>query len=243
MQRAVAAWIPVLGLLLVVVVSAPGNSEVRRVGSLEVTPKIFVNGQKMTFSGRMGASGRQQIRLQYNFGRPGDAWTDVDGFRTFTSSSGSFSFTHPAPAAFNIKYRVVSSKAVTSGYLFTPKSQEAILTFDSGVPGVTGNTVVAGEPFDVTVDTAPKVPFRPDTPPPAFEGRKVELQQRVKVDQWMTVATSSTNAAGTVRFRFTLPTAGEAVFRARQDDYFTDGNKIGWFPSFPTYVRVEPKGP
>ncbi len=40
-------------------------------------------------------------------------------------------------------------------------------------------------------------------------------------------------------FHVTEPNPGLVVYRAVQQDWHQDGNKIGWFPSFPLYVRVQ----
>ena len=38
----------------------------------------------------------------------------------------------------------------------------------------------------------------------------------------------------------TVDTPGTVVYRVRQENWFVNGNRIGWHPSFPTYVDVLP---
>lgn len=235
--RMVVAVVTTLGLLTVGA-PAPGSSkEAAARASLSVSPGTYVAGQKMTFAGTLGVRGRKNIHLQYHMNRPGDAWTDVQGSARHTDSAGRFRFTFPAPAMWGISYRVVSGRAVTPKYTFHAKSQEVMLEAGNN------NRVTAGTPFTVVVDTTPSQAGRADLPPPAIPGRTVTLQRRVKVDQWQTVAQQVTDTNGFAQFTVTEATPGTVVYRAREENWTKDGNRIGWFPSFPTYVAVDDGGP
>jgi hypothetical protein len=240
----VAATVLVTGLLA----ASPGEAA-RRVGSLQVTPDSYVGGQAVTFAGNIGASGVRRITLQTYMNRPGDNWVDLPGFSQNTAANGDFSFVRPAPAMFGIRYRVVSAGGLaTTPWTFQAKSQE--LTLEAGLdpdllPGVylpylEPNTVLAGLPFVVTVDTTPTtLRRRPDViglqPIP---GRKLTLQRRVTGDRWKTIDTGVVDRFGNGRFIVTEPKRGTVVYRVREEDWTKGANKIGWFPSFPTYINV-----
>ncbi len=211
--------------------AAPGTPLQRAGGSLQVSPSVYVAGQKMTFAGSLG-SGSKPIKLQFHMNRPGDAWTDVVGFRGRTDSSGRFKFTHPAPAMWGISYRVASGRQATSSHLFRARGQEVVLSVGSD------NTAVAGDPFTIDVDTSPRLPGRQDLPPPVIEGRTITLQKRVNGNRWQTITTALTDSSGKVHFPQTVIDPGTVVYRAREEDWTKNGDQIGWFPSFPTYVEV-----
>lgn len=229
--RLVVAGFTVLGLLAIGT-AAPGTPPERAGGSLQVSPSVYVAGQKMTFTGSLGGGGSKPIKLQFHMNRPGDAWTDVVGFGTRTDSSGRFRFTYPAPAMWGISYRVASGRQATSSHLFRARGQEVVLSVGSD------NTAVAGDPFTVDVDTTPTVPGRQDLPPPVIQGRTITLQQRVNGNRWQTLDTEVTDAQGQAQFPMTVLDPGTVVYRAREEDWTQNGDKIGWFPSFPTYVEV-----
>ena len=220
-----------LGLLLVGT-PAPGTPPDQARSSLKVTPSVYVAGQKLTYTGSVGGNGSKTIRLQFHMNRPGDKWTNVEGFSARTDSSGKFRFTYPAPAMWGISYRVVAGRSATPPHLSHARSQEVIVSVGND------DTAVAGNPFTVLVDTTPDLFGREDLPPPVIEGRTVTLQQRVSGDRWQTIATGVTDSQGKARFPLTVADPGTVVYRAREEDWTRSGNQIGWFPSFPTYVEI-----
>ncbi len=233
--RLLIAGMTVLALLTVGT-AAPGTSQVQARSTLKVSPGVYVAGQKMTYTGSLGANGRKTVRLQFHMNRPGDRWTNVAGFSSRTDARGRFKFTYPAPAMWGISYRVVSGRLASPPYKFHAKSQEVVLSVGGD------NTAEAGDPFVVAVDTTPNLSGRQDLPPPAIPGRTVTLQQRVNGNQWRTVDTGQTDRDGEVRFTRTVADPGQVVYRVREENWTQGGNKIGWFPSFPTYVDVLPAG-
>ncbi|MCM0622838.1 hypothetical protein, partial [Nocardioides bruguierae] len=206
-----------------------------RAARLDVSPSVFVAGQLLTFSGRMPTSGVQNIRLQFHMGRPGDSWTDVERGRVGrTSRTGAFSFTFPAPAMLNVRWRVRSSSGTTPGVLMQARWQEILLEVDGG-----SDRVATGSTFTVVADTAPDI-FQG---PPPIPGRTVVLQQRVRGDEWRTVARDLVGSAGLARFQVTAPSRARTVaYRAVQRDWNEDGDRIGWFPSYPHLVDVVSSG-
>lgn len=220
--------------LMMVALASPGNTREAAPASLDVSPRAnYVGGQAMTFTGNIGASGQRTIKLQSNMGRPGDTWEQIDGFRGTTQSDGSFEFVFRAPGMFGISYRVASGSLHTNGVEFEALSQDLTLEPLSAP--------VAGQPFDIEIDTTPTLFARPSTiglqPIP---GRELTLQRRVDGDTWQTIGqdTVAQNGLGVVTVTESEP--GMYVYRARQEDWTRDGNNIGWFPSFPTYVEVFP---
>ncbi len=229
--RLVVAVVTAFGLLTIGP-PAPASPPERAGGSLKVSPSNYIAGQKMTFTGSLGRRGSKPIGLQFHMNRPGDVWTKVEGFRSRTDRAGKFRFTYPSPAMWGISMRVVSGRVATPAHTFHAKSQEVMLSAGND------NRVVAGVPFAVTVDTTPSQAGRADLPPPAIPGRTVTLQRRVNTDRWETIGTAVTDGAGFASFTRTEAAAGVVVYRARQEDWTRNGNRIGWFPSFPTYVAV-----
>ncbi len=201
---------------------------------LQVSPRVYVGGQQLTFAGTVGGSGRQRIGMQFHMGRAGDTWTRVAGFRTQTRRDGSFRFTYPAPSNFNIRFRVFSGARTTPAHRFLARSQESVMTFRPARP-------VAGRNFSVTVDTTPEAGGRPDLPPPAFPGRGIALQERVAGGTWKTIRTGTTNSAGLASFTV-RESAGRHAYRVRQDAETRNGNEIGWHPSFPAEFAVQRAG-
>lgn len=218
--------------LVVVGLASPSSSEQQAAASLRVTPgSNYVGGQAMTFTGTLGASGQRTIKLQSNMGRPGDTWEPVDGFKGTTQANGSFEFVFRAPSMFGISYRVASGSLKTNGVKFEALSQD--LTLEPLSPPV------AGEPFDIEIDTTPSLYRRPTTiglqPIP---GRVLTLQRRVDGDTWQKVGETTVGQNGIGVVTVTESAPGMYVYRARQEDWTRNGNQIGWFPSFPTYVEV-----
>lgn len=241
--------------LVLVVLASPGSSAERRAASLSVSPGVYVGGQKLTFEGNLGVAGRKRIRLQVHMNRPGDAWSTVDGFRARTARDGSFRFTYPAPAMFGIRMRVVSGRLATPSKTFDARSQDLVLRTVTDRRGVADGQVVKGVPFAILVDTTPDLHRRPDLPAPAFPGRTLTLQQRVDGNHWQRLRRTTTNGKGNGRFKLTradqaasiaLASTGLArgelpralVYRVRQENWTANGNAIGWFPSFPTSVKL-----
>lgn len=228
-----ALVLPLVGLLMVTLAS-PSVSQRQAPASLRITPSSnYVGGQAINFTGNIGASGQRTIKIQSNMNRPGDTWEAVDGFRGTTQADGSFDFVFRAPGMFGISYRVSSGSLKTNGVTFEALSQDLTLAPTSAP--------VAGQPFDVEIDTTPTLFARPSTiglqPIP---GRKLTLQRRVDGDTWQTIGTDTVGQNGLGVVTVTEAQPGMYVYRARQEDWTTGGNAIGWFPSFPTYVEVFP---
>jgi hypothetical protein len=209
----------------------------RAPASLVISPDSdYVGGQALVFSGNIGATGSRRVHLQLNAGYSGPVWGDVDGFSAPTTSNGDFRFVYPAPAMFGIRYRVASGSLTTPFVTFDAHSQDLTVTPD-GVP-------LAGLPFDLLVDTTPTLSRRPDTiglePIP---GRTLTLQERVTPTRWKDLDTATVGLLGLARFTVTEPVGGLHVYRVVQEDWREDENRIGWFPSFPTYVDVRGTAP
>lgn len=232
--RTTAVLALLTGLLLTGVGAPASTADERRVAaSLSVTPVTdYVGGQALVFAGNIGAGGTRTVHLQLNAGYSGPVWGDVDGFTAKTSSNGDFSFTYPAPAMFGIRYRVASGALTTPYVTFDAHSQDLTVT-PSGTPRT-------GLPFDLLVDTTPALNRRPDTiglkPIP---GRTLTLQERVTPEKWQDLDTTKTSPLGLAQFTVTENDPGLHVYRVVEENYFDGGNRIGWFPSFPTYVNVK----
>ena len=211
-------------------------------GSLTVTPSSYVGGQRLTWTGNVGHTGTRPLVLQAHMGRPGDVWSTVEGFRSSTRADGSFSFTYPAPSMFNIRYRVKAGEYVSPSRLFYAKTQELTIRVtgqpenNTNEPGVVGS----GRSFGITVDTTPENVYRsPDSQGlPVFRGRVLTLQKRIDGDTWRTLDTATVEAKGLGYFSGLNEPDGLAVYRVREENVFTNGNRIGWTQSFPLYVFV-----
>ena len=98
---------------------------------------------------------------------------------------------------------------------------------------------VAGEPFTIAVDTTPSLFRRPETIGlPVFAGRGLTLQRRIDGDTWETMGRSSVGPDGMGYFSGVTASTGTVVYRVVADEIATDGNRIGWIQTFPTYVTV-----
>ena len=226
-----ALGVAIVGLL-VVALAPPGVSAGQPRASLTITPGVYVGGQALTFKGNIGRLGRQRIRLQSISDRPGDTWTSPEGgFHTWTNRDGSFNFTYPAPSMFGLRMRVVTAGSATPGRPVTARSQDLELHVVPASPAV-------GQRFNINVDTTPTFPNRSDLPGPAFQGRTLTLQQRVGGNRWQTLDTTTTDRNGQGSFGQTVNSPGTVVYRVRQEDWTPARSRIGWFPSFPTYVHV-----
>ena len=226
--------------LLVVALAPPGVSAVQPQATLKVSPGLYVGGQALTIEGNIGRLGVQRVRLQFNMGRPGDTWGDPAGGSTWTKPDGSFRFTYPAPSMFGILVRVASGRAATPAKTLNARSQDLVLTAVPTTRGLGPGQVLAGERFAIEVDTTPTIRGRTDLPGPAFKDRTLTLQKRVDGDRWQDLGTTTTDGEGQGRFEQTVAEPGTVVYRVRQESLTTNGNEIGWFPSFPTYVEVLP---
>jgi hypothetical protein len=224
--------------LVTVALAPPGSSVARQNATLSVSPGSFVGGQLMTFEGNIGLVGQRRVRLQTHMGRPGDSWTRLEGFSTLTDPDGSFRFTYPAPSMFGIKVRVATKGAATPAWVSNAKSQDLVLSTRTSYPALPDGQVRAGESFTIDVDTTPTLYRRPDLPAPAIPGRTLTLQQRVNGNRWSTLDTTTTNQKGQGSFTVRVNNPGTVVYRVRQEDWTVNGNEIGWFPSYPTYVNV-----
>jgi hypothetical protein len=231
--RTCAALCLLVGLLLTGLAPAASTADERRASaSLTITPADrYVGGQALVFAGNIGATGARELHLQLNADYSGGVWGDVAGFRATTRENGDFSFVFPAPAMKGIRYRVASGKLATPYVTFHAKSQDLTVT-PAGTPR-------AGLPFELLVDTTPDLVRRPDTiglrPLP---GRTLILQERVSPTRWKELDTTEVGLLGLASFTLTEPVGGVHVYRVVADDMFDEGNRIGWFPSFPTYVDV-----
>lgn len=209
----------------------------RKASSLRVSPKRFVGGQALTFSGRIPGAGNKSLKLQSIFNRPGDKWITRGRNVGKTDRSGQFRFVHVAPSNYNIRYRVKAANGRTSKVIrFQPRQQEVTLRLNGGEEHKTGS-VARGQGFHIDVNTTPTGRGDLGRPPPAFPGRTLDLQQRVNGNQWQTVASTTSDDNGKARFYLSAGEPGLTAYRVRQDAIHTGGNHIGWFPSFPLEVR------
>lgn len=214
----------------------PAQALARAVGTLTVSPTVHVAGQLLTWQGALPKPGRRAIHLQFHMGRPGDKWTDVDKSGSFTTAAGKFKFRFPAPAMFNISYRVVGGGMVTKPYLFYAKPQAVTLSVNGADEKDQFATVLPLAPFTVTVDSAADLYPDRNLEPPVLPGRTITLQERVNGNRWQTIGTDQADANGMASFDLSAPLLGEQVLRARAENYSANGNSIGWTSSWPTYV-------
>lgn len=234
-----ALCLPIVAMFLVAT-APPAQTAAAQKASLDVSPRVYVGGQRLTFDGNIGKAGKRRVHVQTHMARPGDSWVDLEGSGAMTDANGNFKFNQRAPSMFGIKLRVVSGGTATPAFVSDARSQDLTLRAISGVPGMEDNQVLVEVPFEIRVDTTPTITRRPDLPPPAFPGRELTLQQRVNGNEWDTLDTTTTNQNGVGSFDVSALETGNVVYRVRQENYTDGGNEIGWFPSFPTYVRVLP---
>lgn len=220
---------------LLVAISSPSHAARSR-GSLSVSPPIFVPGQVVHFNGSLPKSGKRAIHLQINMNRPGDSWTDVAKSGGMTNAAGRFDLKFNAPSMFNISYRVVGGGVATPAYLFYAKPQSVTLSVNGQDPGSQFVTVLPLVNFTIEVDTSPNLYPQQNLKPPFFPGRAINLQERVNGNEWKIVASGVVKTDGKVSFSVPAGLIGEKVYRARQENWTKNGNRIGWFASFPTYV-------
>lgn len=213
---------------------------------LSVSPANYVGGQRVTWTGNVGRTGVRSLVLQFNMGNvTGNNWETVAGFTARTRSDGSFSFVHPAPSMFNIAYRVKAGDHVTPSRTFNAKTQDLTLRL-TGEPESRTNAparVAVGQLFGLTVDTTPETIFRSPSSRglPVLSGRTLTLQKRITSRRWDTIATTRVGLTGLAWFPGLRESAGTAVYRVRAENYFANGNRIGWTQSFPLHVLVGPE--
>ena len=230
-----AVLLPLLGLALLApaLPSSPATSAASQQASLSISPRVFVGGQRVTLSGNIGRSGVRIVRLEGSMGRAYDSWTRKA--RTRTDAQGNFSFSVIAPSMFGIKRRVTAAGGLRTPVVkLVARSQDLVLTPD--------RRPVAGERFTILVDTTPTLRRRPDLPPPMFPNRMLTLQRRVGTGWTNLDQTTVDDSDGRGRFNITVNNPGVVDYRVRQENYFDNGHEIGWFPSFPTRVRVSASG-
>lgn len=211
--------------------------------SLSVSPHNYVGGQRLRWTGNVGHRGERRLVLQFNMGTAtGGSWSTVDGFAARTRADGSFSFVHPAPSMFNIRYRVKAGEYVTPARTFEAKTQDLTIRGSGQQDNNYSEPlrVGVGESFGITVDTTPENIYRsPDSKGlPVFEGRELTLQKRVSGSSWDTVRPGTVSADGTHTFSGLTEDAGTVVYRVRQENVTSNKNQIGWTQSFPLYVLV-----
>lgn len=207
--------------------------------SLSASPRVYVGGQMLTYSGNVGRGG-VTVTLQGSQ-RPGAPWAKIARVRS--EPDGSYSFTRPAPSMRGIMRRVVAEGDASNVLRMYAQSQDVVMA-PVGTP-------VAGETFQIVASTVPGphwprghqfyVKGRPDLPGPVFTGRELTLQRNGPGGSWLDVpgARATVKGDGTGTFDVTADEAGTTVYRVVQQDYRQSGGPaIGWFPSFPTPVQI-----
>lgn len=224
--------------LLAVPAASPSSSAQRAAASLSIGPEVFVGGQSLTFTGSLPEAPNTNLKIETLFNRSGDAWNTRDGIVGSTDARGDFTFQHPGPNNYGIRYRVRAVTGATTPAVFLePRQQEVALSVGGGAP-LEPAVAVVGTPLTIDVDTTPVGRGNLGRPAPAFPGRPLLLQQRVRVDQWEDRATTVAGTDGSASFLLDLTEPGAHAFRVVMDDIRTDGNQIGWFPSHPLPVTV-----
>lgn len=215
-----------------------GTTAARSSASLSISPKNYVGGQLLTWSGNVGHRGERRVGLQLNMNLNG--WVDVDGVHARTRADGSFSFAFRAPSMFGIRYRAKAGPYVTPDIVFNAKTQDLTLRRTGLEENRTNDPirVGVGETYGITVDTTPDNIFRSpqSLDAPLFLGRELTLQERTGPTSWKTVDSTTVGLLGLGFFTGLSEDAGTTVYRVRAENVFTDGNRIGWTQSFPIYV-------
>ncbi len=225
---------PMIGLALLfpLLPTTAATSVASQQAGISVSPTSYVGGQYITIRGNIGRDGVRTVKLQGTMGRPGDTWQRIASQRT--DAQGNFEFGMPAPSMFGIKRRVVAEGGLSSGSVALKAKSQDLVVKPASRP-------VAGRSFVLAVDTTPALRGRPDLPPPALPNRTLTLQRRDGTG-WTNLDTTKTDSNGNGRFSVTVRNPGAVDFRVRQENYYTGYHEIGWFPSFPTRVRVAPRG-
>jgi hypothetical protein len=217
--------------------------------TLKVSPSgDVVGGQGLQWTGNIGLSGVRPITMEKYLGRDGDEWAPVPFFTSETDAAGNFSYSYPAPAMQSVQYRVVSGTQRTPHVVLNAVQPDVVLWVtgdDRDDPRDIGKAV-AGEPFGISIDTTPDLFRRPDMERlKPIPGRKLTLQRQVAGtgDKWVTLDSTTVGADGMGYITgVSQSQAGEVVYRVRQENWFRGDDKIGWSPSFPTFVKVSAKG-
>lgn len=214
--------------------------------SLSISPKNFVGGQALIFSGNLGVRGERRIWVESHMNRPGDRWLKEGTYGGRTNADGSFRIKVLAPDMFDISYRIAGAGGyATPGRLFNAKTQEVTMWVagrDSEDPENPGYPMV-GLPFTISADTTPDLYRRADTDGlPVFQGRNLTLQRRTAPTRWETIARTTVESDGMGYFRNLTSAPGTVVYRVRMEDWTANGSRVGWQATFPTYVRVRNLG-
>lgn len=235
--------------LVVIVLAATGSLVATPASAAEPWLKVspdrgqYVAGHLMTYTGSLGVPGVRTAQVQTHMNRPGDSWMTMSGVSVRTRADGTFSFTLPAPSMRNLSRRVISGSLATPAFTFSAQIQDLVVAARSGTDHLVDNQVVSGRAFQIVVDTVPRLARRTEmTPPPAYPGRTLTLQQRSSTGAWVTLGTTTSDARGFGYFSRTVTTPGRVVYRVRQENV-GGGHQIGWQPSFPTYVQVLDRDP
>ena len=212
---------------------ATGPTAAAQKASLDVSPRVYVGGQRLTFEGNIGKAGKRRVHVQTHMARPGDSWVDLEGSGAMTDANGNFDFNQRAPSMFGIKLRVVSGGTATPAFVSDARSQDLTLranqrrTGDGGQRGPGGGAV--RDPRGHHSHHHPSA--RPG--PPAFPGRDLTLQQRVSGNDWDTLDTSTTNQNGVGSFTVSATQTGNVVYRVRQENYAEGRNRSAGSPRSP----------
>lgn len=233
--------LPLLAPVCATAATAAADSAERQSARLTVSPKRFVAGQGLRFRGRLPQQGRRQVHLEFNMNRPGDIWRELRGSSRWTEDDGSFDFRHPAPGMFGVSYRVAGGGLHTGRKLLEARSQDLLVWVsgeDRDDPSRPGR-VRPRTDFGLSVDTTPRLHARPDLDgTPVLKGRVLRLQQREDATTWTDLATTRVRKDGMGYFTGVRADRGTQVYRVVAEDWNRRGSRIGWFPSFPTYVEV-----
>ena len=221
-----------LALLLPVLPTTIATSAASVPAFIDVSPNTYVGGQYITLRGNIGRDGVRTVKLQGSMGRPGDTWQRLASQQT--DAQGNFAFSMPAPSMFGIQRRVVAEGGLSTGRILLVAKSQDLVFWPVGTP-------VAGRQFTLHVDTTPELRGRPDLPPPALPNRTLTLQRR-DGSGWTNMGTTKTNSSGQGEFSVSIPNPGAVDFRVRQENYYLGYHEIGWFPSFPTRVRIAAPG-
>lgn len=245
-RAALAAWVPVAGLVAALFLVPSGSRAAEApAGPLTVTPaQGYYAGERLTFSGDVG-SGVQTIRMERKQS-PTSGWADVYDptsgkvWASKTKADGSFSFTFPAFAMNGLYVRVVGKTGMTQPKLFEAGFQDAEIDFLEVSPApvfeLPRGFGVVGE--QVTIRAQAVARTIGGAQPGVLTGRRITIQQRNSSLGWDDVADGVIDAQGFFSFTLTPAATARVVYRARLDNWGEDGDRIGWFPGFPTLLTV-----
>lgn len=182
-------------------------------GSIELAPRDYIAGERLTITGSLGVPGVRPIVLQ--------RWMRdryLDSMRGRTAADGSFAFTVRGPG-------MATPFSVYAPDLEVRTPRAPVAPQDQVVTVAPRRTkAVAGKTIRISVTTAP-----------IREGRRVVLQERVSPTEWQRVGRATTGADGRVRFRITPQGSGTVTYRAVARPM---SNGIAAFPSFPKTFQL-----